>query len=104
MPGWNVNTNVSGHITTGTPEIYNPAPSPGSIRLCWGCDNQLREQTTERLAGIAMQNLVKWILERVNIDLGFSSYTLTLPGSAGGWYATIWLTLFLNQCEQSPQD
>jgi len=53
---------------------------PGSIRLCWGCDNQLREQTTERLAGIAMQNLVKWLLERVNIMLGFSAdHTLTLP-------------------------
>jgi hypothetical protein len=54
--------------------------APGSIRLCWGCDNQLREQTTERLAGIAMQNLVKWLLERVNIMLGFSAdHTLTLP-------------------------
>lgn len=54
--------------------------APGSIRLCWGCDNQLREQTTERLAGIAMQNLVKWLLERVNIMLGFGAdHTLTLP-------------------------
>ncbi|MFV7529510.1 DUF1133 family protein [Enterobacter mori] len=43
--------------------------APGSIRLCWGCDNQLREQTTERLAGIAMKNLVKWLLERVNNEL-----------------------------------
>lgn len=54
--------------------------APGSIRLCWSCDNHLREQTTERLAGIAMQNLVKWLLERVNIDLGFSpDHTLSLP-------------------------
>lgn len=54
--------------------------APGSIRLCWGCDNQLREQTTERLAGIAIQNLVKWLLERVNIMLGFGAdHTLTLP-------------------------
>jgi hypothetical protein len=60
-----------------------------------GIDNQLREQTTERLAGIAMQNLVKWLLERVNIMLGFSAdHTLTLGSSAGGWYVTIWLTLF----------
>jgi hypothetical protein len=52
--------------------------APGSIRLCYA-DNQLREQTTERLAGIAMQNLVKWLLERVNIMLGFSAdHTLTL--------------------------
>jgi hypothetical protein len=60
--------------------LHGDASRPGSIRLCWGCDNQLREQTTERLAGIAMQNLVKWLLERVNIMLGFSAdHTLTLP-------------------------
>jgi hypothetical protein len=44
--------------------LHGDAPRPGSIRLCWGCDNQLREQTTERLAGIAMQNLVKCWLEK----------------------------------------
>jgi hypothetical protein len=69
-----------GASTTGTPGLHSDAPCPGSIRLCWGCDNQLREQTTERLAGIARQNLVQWLLERVNIELGFNSYhTLTLP-------------------------
>jgi hypothetical protein len=47
------NSNASGSSTTGTPGLHSDAPCPGSIRLCWGCDNQLREQTTERLAGIA---------------------------------------------------
>lgn len=54
--------------------------APGSIRLCWGCDNQLRAQPTERLAGIARDNLVEWMHERVNIMLGFSEdHILTLP-------------------------
>lgn len=53
---------------------------PGSIRLCWGCDNELRHQTTERLAGIAKENLVQWLIERVNSELGFNAeHTLTIP-------------------------
>lgn len=54
--------------------------APGCIRLCYGCDNQLREQTTERLAGIARQNLVSWLLKMVSGQLGFSDdHILTLP-------------------------
>ena len=53
---------------------------PGSIRLCWACDNQIRDHSTERLAGIARQNLVSWLLKMVNGQLGFSDdHTLTLP-------------------------
>ncbi|MEF4109150.1 DUF968 domain-containing protein [Escherichia coli] len=54
--------------------------APGSIRLCWGCDNQLRDQTTERLAGIARQNLVSWLLRTVSGHLGFNEdHELTVP-------------------------
>ncbi|MBS0852749.1 DUF968 domain-containing protein [Enterobacter sp. JGM127] len=54
--------------------------APGSIRLCWGCDNNLRDQTTERLAGIARENLVSWLLATVTGQLGFSEdHVLTLP-------------------------
>lgn len=54
--------------------------APGSIRLCWGCDNNLRDQTTERLAGIARENLVSWLLATVSGQLGFSEdHVLTLP-------------------------
>lgn len=53
---------------------------PGSIRVCWSCDNQLRDQTTDRLAGIARENLVSWILSVVLRELGFSNdHQLTLP-------------------------
>ncbi|WP_414446555.1 DUF968 domain-containing protein [Citrobacter europaeus] len=54
--------------------------APGSIRTCWGCDLKIREQFTEGLAGIARQNLVSWLLEVVNGQLGFSEdHVLTLP-------------------------
>ncbi|EMO4857150.1 DUF968 domain-containing protein [Enterobacter hormaechei] len=54
--------------------------APGSVRLCWGCDNNLRDQTTERLAGIARENLVSWLLATVSGQLGFSEdHVLTLP-------------------------
>lgn len=53
---------------------------PGAIRLCWHCDNLLRDQSTERLAGIARVNLVSWILSVVRRELGFSDdHSLTLP-------------------------
>ena len=53
---------------------------PGAIRLCWHCDNLLRDQFTERLAGIARANLVSWILSVVRRELGFTDeHPLTLP-------------------------
>lgn len=53
---------------------------PGSIRLCWHCDNHQREQTNDRQAGIARANLVSWILSVACRGLGFPpEHELTLP-------------------------
>lgn len=53
---------------------------PGSIRLCWSCDNTLRDHCTERLADIARANLIDWIIHTVRTDLRFDeSHVLTLP-------------------------
>lgn len=53
---------------------------PGSIRLCWHCDNHQREQATERQAIIARANLVSWILSVACRELGFPpEHELTLP-------------------------
>ena len=53
---------------------------PGSIRLCWHCDNHQREQTTERQARIARANLVSWILSVACRELAFPpEHELTLP-------------------------
>lgn len=54
--------------------------SPGAIRLCWHCDNQQRDQATERQAGIARANLVSWIISVACRELGFPpEHELTLP-------------------------
>ncbi|NIG74057.1 DUF968 domain-containing protein [Klebsiella sp. Ap-873] len=47
--------------------------SPGAMRLCWSCDNQLREQSTEQLEAIALQNIKAWVIETVLSKLGFNS-------------------------------
>lgn len=58
----------------------NHAPRPGAIRLCWHCDNLLREQFTERLKSIAVENTTKWVLSVVCRDLGFDDmHAVTLP-------------------------
>ncbi|WP_241966655.1 DUF968 domain-containing protein [Salmonella enterica] len=54
--------------------------APGAIRLCWHCDNLLREQFTERLESIAVENTTKWVLSVVCRDLGFDDmHAVTLP-------------------------
>lgn len=54
--------------------------APGAIRLCWHCDNILREHSTEQLAGIARANCASYILTTARRELGFDdSHSLTLP-------------------------
>ncbi|WP_123002795.1 DUF968 domain-containing protein [Escherichia coli] len=54
--------------------------TPGAIRLCWHCDNQLRDQFTERLESMATDNCARWVLSVVRRDLGFDdSHVVTMP-------------------------
>lgn len=54
--------------------------TPGAIRLCWHCDNILREHSTEQLARIARANCAGYILTTARRELGFDdSHSLTLP-------------------------
>lgn len=54
--------------------------APGAIRLCWHCDNILREHSTEQLAGLARANCAAYILTTARRELGFDdSHSLTLP-------------------------
>lgn len=49
-------------------------------RLCWHCDNQLRDQFTERLESMATDNCARWVLSVVRRDLGFDdSHVVTMP-------------------------
>ncbi|WBT59310.1 DUF968 domain-containing protein [Kosakonia oryzendophytica] len=53
---------------------------PGAIRLCWHCDNQLRDHSTEQLARIARANCAAYIIRTARGELGFDdAHTLTLP-------------------------
>ncbi|EFA0044716.1 TPA: hypothetical protein HMG17_28030, partial [Escherichia coli] len=35
----------------------------GAMVLCWHCDNQLRDQTSESLEHLAQQNLAAWMID-----------------------------------------
>jgi hypothetical protein len=45
---------------------------PGSMMLCWHCENKLREQTTELLEGIARRNVINWIIDTALASLRFN--------------------------------
>jgi len=44
-------------------ELTTMRHEPGAILLCGHCDNRLREQYTERLAELARQNVINWVLD-----------------------------------------
>ncbi|HBQ68226.1 MAG TPA: hypothetical protein DD781_18105 [Leclercia adecarboxylata] len=50
-------------------EMTTMRHDPGAIRLCGHCDNQLREQHTERLAELARQNVIDWVLDTARVAL-----------------------------------
>lgn len=54
--------------------------TPGIVRLCWHCDNLLRDQQSSALESIALANCAAYILTAVRRELGFDdSHVLTLP-------------------------
>jgi hypothetical protein len=54
--------------------------APGVIRLCWHCDNLLRDQQSSALESIALANCAAYILTAVRRELGFDdTHALTLP-------------------------
>lgn len=54
--------------------------TPGVIRLCWHCDNLLRDQHTSALEAISLANCAAYILTAIRRELGFDdTHALTLP-------------------------
>lgn len=54
--------------------------TPGVIRLCWHCDNLLRDQQSSALESISLANCAAYILTAVRRELGFDdTHALTLP-------------------------
>jgi hypothetical protein len=61
--------------------------TPGAIRLCWSCDNELREQSTVQLEALATRNTCGFVVDQARRALGFDeSHVLTLPELC--WWAT----------------
>ncbi|EMM6801314.1 DUF968 domain-containing protein [Enterobacter hormaechei] len=54
-------------------ELVTMRHPPGSMLLCWHCDNQLREQTTAALAELARRNLINWLICSILSSLGYNS-------------------------------
>ncbi|MDZ3934718.1 hypothetical protein UXB74_25360, partial [Escherichia marmotae] len=42
----------------------------GALVLCWHCDNQLRDQTSESLGQLAHQNLSAWMIDVIRHAIG----------------------------------
>ncbi|MFD1801290.1 DUF968 domain-containing protein [Mixta tenebrionis] len=53
-------------------ELVTMRHAPGAMMLCWHCDNKLREQSTDLLAGIARRNVIDWIIDTVLVGLRFN--------------------------------
>jgi hypothetical protein len=50
------------------------------VRLCWSCDNRLREQHIERLVDTAHRNRAAWVIDSIRVGLGFGGdHVVTLP-------------------------
>lgn len=53
---------------------------PGAVRLCWHCDNLLRDQHSKAVEAIALANCAAYILSTVRRELSFDdTHALTLP-------------------------
>ncbi|VVT52221.1 Uncharacterized protein, YdfU family [Kosakonia radicincitans] len=53
---------------------------PAAVRLCWSCDNQLREQSLDQLSVIARNNAAEYIIRAARGFLHFrDDHELTLP-------------------------
>lgn len=53
-------------------ELVTMRHPPGAIRVCWHCDNALREQTTEALSELACENVIAWVIDTVLRELGYN--------------------------------
>ena len=61
-------------------ELLTLRHAPGALRVCWYCDNKLRDQFTQQLAEMARQNVIAWVIHSASGSLGFDeTHELTLP-------------------------
>lgn len=67
----------------------------GAMVLCWHCDNQLRDQTSESLEQLAHQNLSAWMIDVIGHAIsGTQERELSLAELSGGRSAIRWRTRY----------
>lgn len=67
----------------------------GAMVLCWHCDNQLRDQTSESLGQLAHQNLFAWMIDVIRHAMnGSQERELSLAELSGGRSAIRWRTRY----------
>lgn len=67
----------------------------GAMVLCWHCDNQLRDQTSESLGQLAHQNLSAWMIDVIRHAIsGTQERELSLAELSRGRSAIRWLMRF----------
>ena len=67
----------------------------GAMVLCWHCDNQLRDQTSESLEQLAHQNLSAWMIDVIGHAIsGTQERELSLAEFPGGRSAISWRTRY----------
>ncbi|WP_312773122.1 DUF968 domain-containing protein [Atlantibacter hermannii] len=55
-------------------ELVTMRHEPGAIRLCWSCDNLLRDQSTRQLQAIAERNVMEWVIDQIRLKLRIDEY------------------------------
>lgn len=69
-------------------ELTTCRRAAGAVRLCWSCDNRLRDQHTPELDDIAARNSAAWIVDYARSALRFNKqHVLTLPELC--WWAVV---------------
>lgn len=53
-------------------ELVTMRHAPGALMLCWHCENQLRDQSTDLLVTLARQNAISWIIDTALAALRFN--------------------------------
>ncbi len=53
-------------------EVVTMRYEPGAIALCWHCDHTLKDQATDTLRTLALNNVTEWVIEKVLMGLGYN--------------------------------
>lgn len=53
-------------------EVVTMRYASSAIAVCWHCDHTLKDQATETLGALALNNATEWVIDRVLLGLGYN--------------------------------